>query len=200
MIDNSVKEKTCKETDLTAEGRDILDQIRHFMEGGERCDGIAFKKVERNKLKTATKRANRVMKYIDTNNITERNNFIVATSLWIAKEIGLNKHIKSVAKQEPWWKRRIKESIIELRKYINIFQRQHNGEIRKLKKYNELVKKYTVKDKGISKVMEELKQRFQVKASKLKRYEQRIEQYRVNRMYQQDQKGVYQEMSGKPEG
>ena len=48
--------------------------------------------------------------------------------------------------------------------------------------------------------MEELKQRLQVKASKLKRYEQRIEQYRVNRMYQQDQKGVYHEMSGKTGG
>ena len=46
--------------------------------------------------------------------------------------------------------------------------------------------------------MEELKQWLQVEASKLKRYEQRTEQYRVNRMYQQDQKRVYQEMNGKP--
>ena len=46
--------------------------------------------------------------------------------------------------------------------------------------------------------MEELKQKLQVKASKLKRYEQRIEQYRVNGMYQEDQTRVYQEMSGKP--
>ena len=37
-------------------------------------------------------------------------------------------------------------------------------------------------------------------ASKLKRYEQRIEQYRVKRIYQQDRKRVYQEMSGKPGG
>ena len=70
----------------------------------------------------------------------------------------------------------------------------------KFRKYNELVKKYKVKEKGISKVMEELKQRLQVKASKLKRYEQRIEQYRVNRMYQQDQKRLYQEISGKSGG
>ena len=72
--------------------------------------------------------------------------------------------------------------------------------MRKLRKYNELVKKYKVKEKWISKVLEELKQRLQVKASKLKRYEQRIEQYRVNRLYQQDQKRVYKEMSRKPSG
>ena len=198
--DTSVKEKTCEETDLTEEERDILDHIRQFMEGGEHCDGIAFNSVERKKLKTTTERANRAIKYIDTNNITETNNLIVATILWIVKELGLKKQIKRVAKQEPWWKRRIKESIIELRRHINIFQRQQNGEIRKMKIYNELVRKYKVKEKGLSKVMEELKQRLQVKASKLKRCEQRIEQYRVNRMYQQDQKRVYQEMSGKPGG
>ena len=79
--DTSFKEKTCEETNLTAEERDqILDQIRQFMEGGERCDGIAFKRVERKQLKTATERGNRVIKYIDTNNITETNNLIVATS------------------------------------------------------------------------------------------------------------------------
>ena len=74
------------------------------------------------------------------------------------------------------------------------------GGIQKLGKYNDLVKKYKVKEKGISKVKEELKQRLQVKASKLWRYKQRIEQYRVNRMYQQDRKMVCQEMSGKPGG
>ena len=149
--DTSVKEKTCEETDLTADERDILNQIRQFMEGGERCDGIAFKRVERKKLKTATARANRVIKYIDINNITETNNFIAAPSVWIAKELGLKKQIKRVAKQESSWKSRIKESIIELRRHINIFQREQNGEIRKLKKYNEWVRNYKVKEKGISK-------------------------------------------------
>ena len=87
--DASVKEKTCEETDLTAEERNILDLIRQSMGEGERCDGIVFKRVERKKLRTATKRTNRVIKYIDTNDITEMNNFIVATSVWIAKELGL---------------------------------------------------------------------------------------------------------------
>ena len=49
--------------------------------------------MERKKLKTATERAKRVIKYIDTNDITESNNLIVATSLWIAKELELKKKI-----------------------------------------------------------------------------------------------------------
>ena len=47
--DTRVKEKTCEETDLTVEERDILDQIRQFMEGGEHCDGIASNMGERKK-------------------------------------------------------------------------------------------------------------------------------------------------------
>ena len=164
--DAIVKEKTCEGMDLTADEGDILDQIRQFMDRGERCDGIAFKRVERKQLKIVTERANRVIKCIDTKDITETNNLIVATSVWIAKEFGLKKHITGVTKQEPWWKRRIKESINELRRHINIFQRQQRGEMRKIRKYNELVKKYKVKEKGISKVMEDLKQNLQVKASK----------------------------------
>ena len=56
--DASVKEKTCEETDLTAEERDILDLIRQSMGEGEHFDGIVFKRVERKRLTTATERTN----------------------------------------------------------------------------------------------------------------------------------------------
>jgi len=87
--DTRVKEKTCEETDLTVEERDILDQIRQCMGGGECWDGIAFKRVERKKLKMYIERAKRVIKYIDTNDRTEVNSLIVANSVWIAKELSI---------------------------------------------------------------------------------------------------------------
>ena len=120
-IDNdlTVEETTCEGMDLTADEGDILDQIRQSVDRGESCDGIAFKRVDGKKLKIVTERANRVIQYIGTEDITETNNLIVATSVLIAKEFGLKKHVKGVKKQEPWWKRRIKESINELRRHVN---------------------------------------------------------------------------------
>ena len=47
--------------------------------------------------------------------------------------------------------------------------------------------KYKVEKKGLNVVLEEQKQRIQAKATKIKRYDQRIEQYRINRLFQQDQ-------------
>ena len=39
----------------------------------------------------------------------------------------------------------------------------------------------------------------QAKATKVKRYDQRIEQYRINRLFQQDKKRVYKQLNGKIE-
>ena len=64
----------------------------------------------------------------------------------------------------------------------------------KEEKYEELERKYNIKKKGIRTVIEELKQRLHVKTEKLKRYEERINQYQINRMFVQNQKRVYQQM------
>ena len=99
-------------------------------------------------------------------------------------------------KKEPWWKRRIKGTIEELRKHVNILQRKKRGELTRKERYKELERKYQIKKKGENVVIEELKQRLQAKAAKLNRYKQRANQLRINRLFQQDQKTVYQEFNG----
>ena len=46
-------------------------------------------------------------------------------------------------------------------------------------------------------MIEELKQNILAKAAKLSRYEQRIQQYRITRLFKVDQKKVYNEFNGK---
>ena len=43
-------------------------------------------------------------------------------------------------------------------------------------------------------MMEQLKQRLHAKKAKLKRYEERVNQYKINRIFAQNQKRVYQQM------
>ena len=87
--DGCTEETTFGEAHIASDERDILDQIRQCMGGGECWDGIAFKRVERKKLKMYIERAKRVIKYIDTNDRTEVNSLIVADSVWIAKELSI---------------------------------------------------------------------------------------------------------------
>ena len=56
-----------------------------------------------------------------------------------------------------------------------------------------------MKEKRLNVVLEELKQRKQAKAIKIKKYDQRIEQYRIDRLFKQDQKRVYQQLNVKTE-
>ena len=51
--------------------------------------------------------------------------------------------------------------------------------------------------KDLTTVIEELKQRILAKAAKLSQYEQRIQQYKINRFFKVDQKKVYNDFSGK---
>ena len=53
--------------------------------------------------------------------------------------------------------------------------------------------------KRLNVVIEELKQRLQAKVTKIKWHEQRIQQYRINRLFQQNQKRLHQHLNGKVE-
>ena len=64
------------------------------------------------------------------------------------------------------------------------------------RKYKGLEKKYGIRWKGLSTVLEEVKQRMIAKSAILKRYEQRIAQYRQNRLFQSDQNKFYNEPNG----
>ena len=57
--------------------------------------------------------------------------------------------------------------------------------LKKKEKYIITEHKYRVKKKGLN-VLLELKQRIQRKVIKIKKYDQRIEHYRINRLFQQD--------------
>ena len=76
-------------------------------------------------------------------------------------------------------------------------ERKKIGEIRKEGKYKRLKVKYKIRIKGLRTVIEELKHRALTKIVKIKRYEQRIKQYRQNRMFQSDQKRLYMEINNR---
>jgi len=63
-------------------------------------------------------------------------------------------------------------------------------------KANIVKEKYRVRRKGLVTVIEELKQRILSKAAKITRYNQTIDQYRINRLFKVDQKKVYNELNG----
>ena len=85
--------------------------------------------------------------------------------------------------------------IKKIQSEISILQRKERGELQTDSKCTRL-KKYNIRRKGIEVVLEELKQRLKAKRAKVIRYEQRVKQYRQNRLFISDQKRFYQEING----
>ena len=140
----------------------------------------------------------RVFTIISMENLSGTNNLIKASSIYVGEAIGLKPvQMRQRNTTEPWRIGRIQSSITSIRRHINIMERKKKGDLKKDVKYRTLDRKYFIKNKGVDVVLEELKQRLQAKSKKIKRYEQRIEQFRLNKLFQQDQKKVYQQLNGK---
>ena len=166
----------------------------NIMNEGNLNTPVNLKQVDRRALNELVNEIDNVLADIRTDNISDTNKLIRATAVYVAREFGFGERNKAYRMKEPWWKRRIIESISKLHKDINILERKKRGESIKNCKYNEISRKYNLTKKGISLVIEELKQRLQAKAFKLCRYEQRTQQYQINRMFQYDQAKVYQKL------
>ena len=144
-------EKLDKKTQL------IIAQLNKILAGGRNTDGISFKKVDMNTLNRTTAKVNRVIELIETKNITETNNLIKATSVWVADQLDLTKY-EGGKKKVSWWKRRIKEDIKQLKKDISILERLKKEKIGAPRegKAKLIEEKYGVKNKGFTTVIEEL--------------------------------------------
>ena len=113
---------------------------------------------------------------IKSDNIIETNRLIRGCFIFVGKKVDIKPNQRrGNAMKVPWWKRRIKQSVQELQKHINILERKKREEIKKKLKYRVIEDKYRVKKKVLDVVLEELKQTIQAKVTKIKRYDQRID-------------------------
>ena len=183
--------------ELDQEQRMIVDQLKQIMAEGRTAEGIMFKKVDRKTLRTKTEKVNGVLQFVKTSNITQTNDLIKAAGIWVAEQLGLKKFTIR-EKYVPRWKRRIEGDIKRLRREVNFMERGQRGklEAKKKGKLKDLEEKYGVKRKGFKTVVEELKQRMIAKSAKVQRYEQRITQFKQNRLFHIDQKKLYSELNG----
>ena len=185
------------EENLSEEHQAIVKQLKKIIVEGRTGDGIVFKKVDKKVLEVQTDSVNEAIKYLKSKSITETNNLIRAASVWVVERIGLKKaeHRK---KNQPRWKRWIEGDIKRLRQEVNFPERKVKGELglKKKRKLSELNERYRVKRKGLKTVIEELKKRVLAKSDKVRRYRQRIEQFRQNGIFGFVQKKMYTEFNG----
>ena len=119
----------------------------------------SLRNIEWKTLKIEKNKINHILPYIPTNNITELNELIIADAKLVCEKIGIPS--KSTKKQsKPGWEIRLEMQI----------------------------KNYENKPEKITVQLEEINQKVLAKEGRLKRYRQRVKQYRQNRTFQNNER------------
>ena len=96
----------------------------------------------------------------------------------------------------PHWRRRILEKQKALRKDLGQLNRMKRNELENEGTKSKLEMKYRIEEKGIVVVHEEEQQRLVAIGAKLERYDNRSQQYRQNRLFESNQKKLFDELDG----
>ena len=140
------------------------------------------------------KEANIAVQSIPTKNITETNLLMYSTAKTIARRIQGGERAKKPTKpQTPPWRRRLENKIAQTRKDISKLDAAKRG---RTKLTDDLKQKYWLEQRGFNHAIEDAKQRLTALAHRLKRYNARNEQFRVNKMFKEQPGRVYQNLRG----
>ena len=150
---------------------------------------------DRKKVKAATMKVNKVIALIRIESITETNIVLRAAGNVVAEMVG-HKTRNRKENRTPHWRRRISEKQKALRKDLGQLKRMKRNELQNEGTKSKLERKYHIEKKGIAVVHEEVQQRLVAIGAKLERYDNRTEQYRQNRLFQSNQKKLFDESDG----
>ena len=127
--------------------------------------------------------------------LTYLNNLIYATALAVTSKVGLKPINKRKRHKAPAWKEKIQKEITAMRSELSVLEEFSRGTIVRTKQGRKVVRKYKLKDNDdIKEAKEVLKQKIQLKAQRIRRFEKRSNFYRQNKIFQTDAKRFYREI------
>ena len=85
------------------------------------------------------------------------------------------------------WKRRLQNKIKDLRKDLRQLEASKEKDISTFRQWERLERKYSIRVKRLNVAIEELKQRITAIAAKVRRYQGRVDSYRQNRLFENNQ-------------
>ena len=130
--------------------------------------------------------------------LTELNEIIYATSKVLQSKCGIKSKKKSNKKKKtnkPKWQVKIDKEIENFRKDISILEELQTDKDVRSGKARKVIRKYQIDSKEkIPAIKEELKQKLQVKAQRLRRFTKSNKFYRQNKIFETDAKKFYREI------
>ena len=175
----------------------IVMEIAEVIERGRKDKLPALRNVPNKKLLEETAKVDKVLSKFKTHNITKTNELFYAGAV-VTNRLAV-KTDKVTWRKEPMWKRRLKNKIKEFRKNVSQLEASKDKDICNFRHWERLERKYSIRVKILNVVIEELKQRITAIAAKVRRYQGRVDSYRQNRLFENNQRQFYRELDQEEE-
>ena len=176
----------------------IVMEIAEVIEKGRKDKLPALRNVPKKKLLEETAKVDKVLSKFKTHSITKTNELFYAGAFVVTNKLGV-KIDKVVGRKEPMWKRRLQNKIKELRKDLSQLEASKDKGVSNSRHWERLERKYSIRVKRLNVVVEELKQRITTIAAKVRRYQGRVDSYRQNRLFENNQRQFYRELDEEEE-
>ena len=128
-----------------------------------------------------------------THSITKTNELFYTGAVVVTNRLG-GKINKAAEKKEPIWRRRLQIKMKELGKDLRQLESSKDKEVSNVRHW-QIERKYSIRVKTLGGVIEELKQKIVAIAAKVRRYQERVDSFRQNRMFQNIQRQFYRELN-----
>ena len=175
----------------------IVMEIAEVIERGRKHKLPSLRNVPNKKLLEETAKVDKVLSKFKTLSITKTNDLFYAGAV-VTNRLGV-KIDKIAWRKEPMWKRRLQNKIKELRKDLRQLEASKDKDISNFRHWERLERKYSIRVKGLNVVIEELKQRIIAIAAKVRKYQGRVDSYKQNRLFENNQRQFYRELDQEEE-
>ena len=126
-----------------------------------------------------------------THRITKTNELFYAGTFVVTNRLGV-KIDKVAGRKAPM--RRLQNKTKELRRDLSQLEASKDKGISNFRHWERLERKYSIRVKRLNVVIEELKQRITAIAAKVRGYQGRVDSYRQNRLFENNQRQFYREL------
>ena len=176
----------------------IVIKVSEVKERGKKDELPAFRKMSKKKFLEETAKVPKVLSEFKTHGITKTKELFYAGAVAITNRLGVE--IDKVAgRKKPMWKRRLQTKIKEIRNDLSQLEASKDKDISNFRHCERLERKYSIRIKRLNVVIEELKQRINAIAAKIRRYQGWIDSYRQNRLFKNNQRQFYRKLDQEEE-
>ena len=165
----------------------VVEEIAEVLERSQKDKLPATRDIPKKELLEQTAKVDKVLCKLKTYSITKTNELFYAGAVAFTNRLGV-KINKAAERKEQMWRRRLQNKIKELMKDLSQLESSKYKDVSNVKHWQTLERKYSIRVKTLGVVIEELKEKIVAIAAKVRRYQEGVDRFIQDGIFQNNQR------------